>query len=154
MNLPSLQEKLGARKKYFPPGFIGNGKKSPMCSPVYFLLFKSKIRPPGSMSTSKRRAVDDVSEQGEASSLPGASTLSHADITRADGPCPKTSCACPGEFHSSAPPAAPEAERSCKAQKNSCAQDVEQDMEKQEMDIAHTTQTVRYHHCELCMRAL
>jgi hypothetical protein len=33
-------------------------------------------------------------------------------------------------------------------------QDVEQDMEKEEQDIAHTTQTVRYHHGELCMRAL
>ena len=106
------------------------------------------------MSTSKRRAVDDVSEQGDASSLSGASALWHADRTRADGSCPKTSCACPGEFHLSAPPAAPGAEQSCKAQKNGCAQDVEQDMEKQEMDIAHTTQTVRYHHCELCMRAL
>ena len=121
---------------------------------MYFLLFKSKIRPPGSMSTSKRRAVDDVSEQGEASSLPGASTLSHADITRADGPCPKTSCACPGEFHSSAPSAPPEAEQFCKAQKKSCGTDVEQDIEQEEQDIAHTTQPVRYPHSELCMRAL
>ena len=106
------------------------------------------------MSTSKRRAADDASEQGDASSLSGTSAMWHADKTRADGPCPKTSCACPGEFHSPAPPAAPEAEQRCKAQKNSCAQDVEQDMEKEEMDIAHTTQTVRYHYGELCMRAL
>ena len=69
------------------------------------------------MSTSKRRAADDVSEQGDASSLSGTSAMWHADKTRADGPCPKTSCACPGEFHSPAPPAAPEAEQSCKAQK-------------------------------------
>ena len=94
----------------------------------------------------------------DASSLPGASALRAAacrvDRTRADGPCPTTSCACPGECHSSAPPAAPETEQSCKAQKNYTPQDVEQDMEKQEMDIAHTTQTVRFHDCELCMRAL
>ena len=105
------------------------------------------------MSTSKRRAVDDVSEQGDAVNLSGASALWHADRTRADDPCPKTSCACPGELHSSAPPAPPGIEQSCKAQKNSHAQQVGQDMEKKEMDIAHTTQTVQSHHGELCMRA-
>ena len=88
------------------------------------------------MSTSKRRAIDDVSEQGDAVNLSGASALWHADRTRADDPCPKTSCACPGELHSSAPPAPPGIEQSCKAQKNSHAQQVGQDMEKKEMDIS------------------
>ena len=106
------------------------------------------------MSTSKRRAVDDVSEQGDALTLSGASALWHADRTRADDPCPKTSCACPGEFHLSAPPAAPEAQQICKAQKSSCTQGFEQDMDRKEMDIAHTTETVRYDYAELCMRAL
>ena len=107
-----------------------------------------------SMSTSKRRAVDDVSEQGDALNLSGASALWHADRTRADDPCPKTSCACPGELHSSAPPAPLEVQQICKAQRISCTQDFEQDMEGKEMDIAHTTKTVRYHHGELCMRSL
>ena len=107
-----------------------------------------------SMSTSKRRAVDDVSEQGDALNLSGASALWHADITRAEDQCPKTSCACPGEFHSSAPPAPLEVQQICKAQRISCTQDFEQDMEGKEMDIAHTTKTVRYHHGGVCMRAL
>jgi hypothetical protein len=95
------------------------------------------------MSTSKRRAVDDVSEQGDASILPGAPDPLRMDRIGDDVPCPTMSCPYTGEFYSSAPPAAPEAQQICKAQKNSCTQDFEQDMEGKEMDIAHTSQTVR-----------
>jgi hypothetical protein len=106
------------------------------------------------MSTSKRRAVDDVSEQGDASILPGAPDPLRMDRISDAVPCPTMSCPYTGEFHSSAPPAAPEAQQSFKVQKSSCTQGFEQDMEGKKMDIAHTTNTVRYHHGELCMRAL
>ena len=106
------------------------------------------------MSAIKRRGFDDMSEEGDASSLPGASSLRHVDRTRADGPCPKTSCACPGEFHSSAPPAAPEAEQSCKAQKLSSAYAVASDMDAKEVDIARITSTVQVRPANSLLHAL
>ena len=95
------------------------------------------------MSTSKRRAVDDVSEQGDALSLSGAPSPQHAVRTRGNCPCPMMSCACTGEFHSSTPPTAPKPEQICKAQKTTKASDVEQDMDQERVDIVHTTRTVR-----------
>ena len=95
------------------------------------------------MSTSKRRAVDDVSEQGDASILPGAPDPLRMDRIGDDVPCPTMSCACTGEFHSSTPPTAPIPEQICKAQKITEASDVEQDMDQEGVDIVHTTRTVR-----------
>ena len=83
------------------------------------------------MSTSKRRAVDDVSEQGDALSLSGAPSPQHAVRTRGNCPCPMMSCACTGEFHSSTPPTAPKPEQICKVQKTTKASDVEQDMDQE-----------------------
>ena len=95
------------------------------------------------MSTSKRRAVDDVSEQGDALSLSGAPIPQHAARTRGDCPCPALSCAFAGESHSSVPPKAPEAEQICKSQKFSRAYAVASDMDAKEVDIARITRTVR-----------
>jgi hypothetical protein len=106
------------------------------------------------MSTSKRRAVDDVSEQGDALHLSGASALRHADRTRDDGPCPTTSCACPGDTHSSTPSTAPEVEQICKAQRIAGAASDKQDMDVEEVDMGRTIHTVRTRRSELFLRAL
>ena len=106
------------------------------------------------MSTSRRRAVDDVSEQGDALSLPGASAPRHADRNRDDGPCPTTSCAYPGDTHSSTPSTAPEVEQIRKAQKNAEEASGKQDMDVEEVDMGRTIHTVRTRHSELFVRAL
>ena len=92
------------------------------------------------MSTSKRGVLDDMSEQNDDMNLSGAPAPLHAARTRDDDPCPSMSCACTGEFHSTTPR---DAERIHKAQKFAAPSDVEQDMDKKEVDIARTTRTVR-----------
>jgi hypothetical protein len=95
------------------------------------------------MSTSKRGALDDMSEQNDDVNLSGAPSPLHAARTRGDDPCPTMSCACTGEFHSTTPPTAPEAEQIRKVRKISGATDVEQDMDARGPDIVHTLHTVR-----------
>ncbi len=90
------------------------------------------------MSTSKRGVLDNMGEQNDDMNLSGAPAPLHAARTRDDDPCPSMTCACTGEFYSTTPR---DAEQIHKAQKFAAPSDVEQDMDKKEVDIARTTRT-------------
>ena len=106
------------------------------------------------MSTIKRGAFNDMSEQGDTLSHSGAPTLRHVARTCDDHPCPTMSCACTGASRPSLQPTAPAPEQIRKVQKLSVPSENEQDMETKEVDIVRTSHTVRYCTGKIHMRAL